>query len=318
MFPVSISVVMPTYNTEIPMLKEAVESIMNQTFRDFEFIIIDDCSTNDFPEYLKSLQDDRIRIIWNPVHIGITKTLNVGLEAARGKYIARMDADDISLPERLEKQYAYMESHPDVILSGTDFQMFGDQQRVSHVNINDLDVYRIKLIFGNPGPSHPTIIMNHSIMDQFHLRYNENLTYCQDYGLFTSVIQHGRIANLNEILVMQRSHKKQISTAKRTIQIQCDKVIQKQLLSELIENVSEAELDCHYRWAYEKKKESFPDAVNCLRWYLRLIRANMQKGKYNKPKFIRFVIRNYFQLLLPEAMVSKVYSAVQWVKPKHN
>lgn len=87
---VTISVVMPTYNTDVPILREAVDSILAQTFRDFEFLIIDDCSTNESVEYLNTLTDPRIRIIRNETNMGITKSLNIGFREAKGKYIARM------------------------------------------------------------------------------------------------------------------------------------------------------------------------------------------------------------------------------------
>ena len=95
---------MPVYNTPVDVLKEAVDSIVNQTFTKYEFIITDDYSTlSETEEYLKSLADSRIRIIKNPENLGITKSLNIAMRAAKGKYIARMDSDDISLPSRLEK-----------------------------------------------------------------------------------------------------------------------------------------------------------------------------------------------------------------------
>lgn len=126
-FAEKISVVMPTYNTEVSILKEAVDSILNQTFGDFEFIIIDDGSTNNSVEYLKSLQDQRVKIIRNDTNIGITKSLNIGLRAAKGKYIARMDSDDIAFPDRFEIQYAFMESHPDVFVCGAKVKHFKDK-----------------------------------------------------------------------------------------------------------------------------------------------------------------------------------------------
>ena len=126
-FAEKISVVMPTYNTQISILREAVDSILNQTFSDFEFIIIDDGSANDTYEYLKSIPDERIKIIKNDTNIGITKSLNIGFRAARGKYIARMDSDDIAFPDRFEKQYAFMESHPDVFVCGSKAIFFKDR-----------------------------------------------------------------------------------------------------------------------------------------------------------------------------------------------
>lgn len=117
---VPISVIMPVYNTPKDILNEAVKSILNQSFADFEFIIIDDCSDKaECKDYLESLYDERIRIIRNPQNLGITKSLNIGLRAASGKYIARMDSDDISLPRRLEKQYSFMEEHTDTLICGT-------------------------------------------------------------------------------------------------------------------------------------------------------------------------------------------------------
>ena len=116
---VKISVVMPVYNTAVPFLKDAVDSIVNQTCQDFEFLIIDDGSTGECAEYLAHLRDPRIRIIRNPKNIGITKSLNIGFREAKGKYIARMDSDDISFPARFERQYAFMEAHPDTIVCGT-------------------------------------------------------------------------------------------------------------------------------------------------------------------------------------------------------
>ena len=111
---VSVSVLMPVYNTQAGFLAEAVESILNQTFGEFEFLIVDDCSTlKETTEYLNSLDDPRVKIIRNHENLGITKSLNIGIREAAGKYIARMDSDDISLPQRLEKQYAFMETHPD-------------------------------------------------------------------------------------------------------------------------------------------------------------------------------------------------------------
>ena len=124
-FPVKISVIMPTYNASVPFLKEAVESILNQSFGEFEFIVIDDGSTDGSWEYLNSIDDKRLKLIHNETNLGITKSLNIGMKTAKGKYIARMDSDDRSMPLRLEKQYEYMEKHPDVILCGTGVEFLG-------------------------------------------------------------------------------------------------------------------------------------------------------------------------------------------------
>ena len=99
-----ISVIMTVYNTEEKYLREAIESVLNQTFSDFEFIIVDDGSTNNAVEVVKSYRDERIKLVLNGKNLGMAKSSNIGLEMAQGEYIARMDSDDISLPERFEKQ----------------------------------------------------------------------------------------------------------------------------------------------------------------------------------------------------------------------
>ncbi len=171
-YSVSISVVMSSYNTELSMLKEAVESILNQTFRDFEFLIIDDGSTDGSDQYLKSLSDERVKIIQNPQNIGITKSLNIGFKAAKGKYIARMDADDISLPTRLEKQYEFMEAHPEVIVCGTRAGILDEKRNVRPLNVNvpdNMEEYRVRMIFLNPGPTHPTAFFRHEKLLEHHI-----------------------------------------------------------------------------------------------------------------------------------------------------
>ena len=114
------SVVLPTYNNEL-YLEEAIESVLNQTFSDFELIVIDDCSTDSSNGILATYEklDNRIKVLKNHRNIGVARSLNKGVELARGKYIARMDGDDICIPERFEKQHMYLESHPEVGLLGT-------------------------------------------------------------------------------------------------------------------------------------------------------------------------------------------------------
>src|SRR3989344_5781814 len=114
-----ISVLMPAYNAR-KYIGEAIESILNQTFKDFEFIIINDCSTDKTKKIIEEYanKDARIKLINNATNLGLTKSLNIGLKEARGEYVARLDADDVALPERLEKQYEFMEKNKETTLVG--------------------------------------------------------------------------------------------------------------------------------------------------------------------------------------------------------
>ena len=305
-FPEKISVVMPTYNTPLSMLKEATDSILEQTFGDFEFIIIDDGSTNESADYLKSLRDRRIRLIRNPRNLGVTKSLNIGLNAAKGKYIARMDADDISLPQRFEKQYAFMEAHPDVIMCGCEAKNIGEKSETAQKRRFDQELYRIKLLFENPGPRHPTLFIRREALKKHHISYDESLIYAQDYGLLTSLAEYGRIGVISDVLVSRREHAGQISVRHRELQLQCHKQILKRQLRGLLENVTDEEVDLHDRY-YRGRWSGGPVTPEMLNWYERLIKANDTVKKYDAKKFRAFV----YQLLMIMIRTARDLSAYQ-------
>lgn len=293
-FPISISVIMATYNTEIPMLKEAVDSILNQTFGDFEFIIIDDGSTNDSVNYLKSINDERVRVIRNTENVGITKSLNVGLREARGKYIARMDADDISMPERFEIEFSFMEKHPEVIVCGAKIGVIDENGNVTKKaskskTSEDMESYRVRMLFQNPGPIHPTAFMRHEKLIENHIVYDERLRYAQDYGMWETTSHFGSIVTIEEELLYHRRHGKQITTARREVQMQCDKMTQKKILTALLGDVSDEEVDFHY----VHSTGYFPDArisPEVSDWYDRLARANKNRRIYDQGKLEKRIL----------------------------
>ena len=287
---------MPTYNTPVSFLQEATESILNQTFRDFEFIIIDDGSTNESVAYLLGLTDPRIRLIRNESNLGITRSLNIGFQSARGKYVARMDSDDVALPARLEKQFLFMEAHPDVIACGTRTVAYGKPPYVRKVPPESREDYRIRALFANPGPAHATAFFDRNKLVQHHISYDEKLIYAQDYGMWTSIIQYGQVVKLPEVLLYHRSHPDQISKSHRKKQIECDKITQEKLLRALLGEVSKEDIDLHYLFStgyYRNLK--FEKTV--LDWYRRLIDANNRKGIYDKKRFKRYIYR----VIIPRA-----------------
>lgn len=214
----AISVIMPVYNTEEPFLREAVESILNQTFADFEFLIINDGSENNVEDVIKSYNDNRIIYIKNENNLGIIKSLNKAIDIARGKYIARMDSDDISYPERLETQYRFMENNPDcgvcgsniMILSGNKFQ--SSNYKESHNEI----VY--SMLFKGCHLCHPTAFIRKKVLDENSLKYNEEDIYAEDYGLWLNLMDKTRIHNLKDILVKYRMHDKNVSVIHKDFQ----------------------------------------------------------------------------------------------------
>lgn len=220
---IEVSVIMCAYKEPLDFLRKAVESILTQSFLNFEFIIILDNPRNDeLLKYLKEIQrnDSRIVIIVNDDNIGLTKSLNKGLEIAKGKYVARMDADDISLPNRLETQYHYMERHPEIDILNTDVFMYNSSKvtsvKKSPVNHNDI----IKVLFYANVLNHPAVMIRMNTLRQKSISYNESFRRSQDYCLWlTMAIKGCRFHSLNQPLLMYRYWDGQITKKNREEQL---------------------------------------------------------------------------------------------------
>ena len=212
-----VSVVMPAYNGE-PYLKAAVDSILEQSFGDLELIVVDDCSTDGTPDTLRAYADPRLRILRNEVNLGIVGALNRGLSAATGKYVARMDADDISHPDRLARQVAYMDANPGVLLTGTRVDFIdgnGEPLKRNIVLPTDDKAIRLQSAFF-PAFVHPTVMIRGETLRRHGLRYVEAFRYAEDYDLWTRIMALGEVANLPEPLLSYRTHNAQISSSKLT------------------------------------------------------------------------------------------------------
>jgi glycosyltransferase involved in cell wall biosynthesis len=195
-----ITVLMPVYNAELH-LREAINSILGQTFQDFEFLIIDDGSTDNSAAIVRSYSDPRIRFVQNERNLKLTATLNRGLDMAQGEYIARMDADDISLPERLAKQAAFLDANPSVGIVGTWAWAFGEARfKIPHPP--DPERIRAKLLFDS-ALVHPAVLMRRSALDAHGLRYKP-LGHFEDYELWQRAARLFPLANIPEYLFRYR------------------------------------------------------------------------------------------------------------------
>ena len=199
-----ISVIMPVYNGE-KYLKEAIQSVLDQTYKDFEFIIIDDGSTDDTEKVINSFSDERIRI-YKLNHAGIVKALNKGLEVAQGEYIIRSDADDISLPERFQKLLDYMEENGRVGVCGSwAISMNGKGEEVGKMKYPPIENEEIKKysLFHNPF-IHPSVIFRKKTVDE--VGGYRNFKHNEDYELWTRVLKDHEGHNLSEVLLKYRIH----------------------------------------------------------------------------------------------------------------
>ena len=206
-----ISVVMSVHNGE-RFLREAVASILNQTYTDFEFIIFDDCSSDGSAAILQSFADPRIRIYTNEKNIGLTNSLNKCLALAQGKYIARMDADDISLPTRFAKQVRFLNEHPAIALVGTWMECIDAEGRsLSRVdtpiepNLIKDEMLKMNCI------AHPSVMFRKDVVLAVG-GYRTTLgRYAQDYDLWLRLLEQYQISNLPEHLLLYRMHPRQIT-----------------------------------------------------------------------------------------------------------
>jgi len=205
-----VSVVMPCYNGEL-YLREAIDSILNQTYKNLELIIINDGSKDSSEKIILSYTDSRVKYLINEQNSGICVTLNKGLDAAQGMYIARMDCDDISMPERFAKQVAYLESHPEVGIVGSDIITFGDGLEDRYFDfVHDKEGCKAGLLF-NTCFAHPTVMFRRDIVDEHHLCYDDEYCGLEDFELWSRIAQYSELVNLPEPLLRYRHHKAQVT-----------------------------------------------------------------------------------------------------------
>jgi len=200
---IKVSVIMPVYNAEQYVAK-AIESILNQTLRDFEFIIINDGSTDSSLKIIKNYQDkdDRIKLIDNHQNLGLVKSLNKGLKMAIGEYIARMDADDISLSDRFQKQYTFLENNLDIFLIGSSCFLINEMgiRMGSQICFTNQISIKKKLREGSC-IIHPSIMFR----NDRQTFYREKMWYSEDYDLYLNLLSRNKkIANIKDILIEYR------------------------------------------------------------------------------------------------------------------
>ncbi len=210
-----VSVIMPVYNAE-KYLKEAIDSILQQTFTDFELLIFNDGSTDNSLKIINSYTDDRIILAYNGENKGYVAHLNEGIRIARGKYIARMDADDVSLPDRFEKQIEFLEKKTEYIMCGSRVLLTGKDNYELDLPIED-DEIRLKMLYINPF-AHSSVMIRANILKENFLYYQERYMPAEDYNLWIRLVDYGKLYNIKKTLLIYRVHGNNISFKKKNEQ----------------------------------------------------------------------------------------------------
>lgn len=310
-----ISVIMAVHNGE-KYLTESINSIINQTYQDFEFIIIDDGSTDNSRQVLEQYTklDQRI-LVFHQEKKGLPTSLNRGIELAQGKYMARMDADDISLPERFAKQVAFMEKYPEIGVCGTWVKTFGTEQVYENQYPVDHDNIKCCLLFGT-GIAHPSILLRKQFLEQYNLRYNPEYTYCQDYELWVHSSNYFKLANIPEVLLLYRLHPKQMGQAySQTIRLRENQKVWSSLFEKLQIHVTEENWSTH-KALWQFKLEADRTFINQTEeWLMKLTIANKRVTVYQEPYFSHYVGDRWF-IVCDKARILGIWMALKfWFSP---
>ncbi len=206
---ITVSVIMTAYNTWHDYLREAIDSILSQTFTDFELLIMDDGSTNDVAAVIQEYTDTRIKYFYQK-HAGISVARNQLLKQARGKYIAIMDSDDVSLPERLEKQVKYLDENPNVGLLGGNGIIIPANRPMKYPR----NVSFVKLLHGC-FLIHSSVMWRRDLFEFNKLEYNTDFAYAEDYELWSRAVRYCHVQNLPDVIIKYRKHTANVSVTKQ-------------------------------------------------------------------------------------------------------
>jgi len=288
----SVSVLMAVFNAE-KYVRAAIDSILSQSFREFEFIIIDDASQDQSVQIISTYQDERVRLVRNEENIGLTRSLNKALDIARGTYIARMDADDISDPTRLEKQVSFLDAHPEVGVCGswTYYLRTANKRELWKYPKQD-EVIRIELLLRNQ-LAHPSIMLRRSIIEVHQLRYNSNYYTSQDYDLWVRMSDYCQLANLPEPLISYRHHAQSVSATKQRLQRKNTNQIRLYQLNKLGIYPNWQQWKTHLTLVDQRPLVSTHELQKRHQWLITLQQANRQVNQYPYTDFNNFLTRQW-------------------------
>lgn len=288
-----LTVLMPVYNAA-PYLREAIDSILTQSYRDFEFLIIDDGSTDDSVAIIQSYSDSRIRLLHNECNLGLIATLNKGLDLTHTRYLARMDADDISRPQRLERQMQVMMTEPAIIACGTAIQKFGAQSHALYFPCNHAEIY-CGLLF-TPTLSHPAILFDMELLRQEGYYFDPGYAHAEDYELWTRLGTKYRLRNLPEILYDYRMHDAQVSKVHAKVQIDNSLRIQQTLLNRLGIEPSNEEMALQRSLFTRQQRVDFDYLMAMGNWFDKVLAVNDKSGHFDRPALLKYLGHSWFYL----------------------
>lgn len=286
-----ITVLMPVYNAA-SYLAEAARSILSGSFRDLELLAINDGSTDESEVRLRSIDDPRVRIVSNPVNVGLVKTLNRGLDLADSEFVARMDADDISMPKRLAQQIAFMKANPQIGVCGTWVTTFGrGPKRTLFAPLTPAEIHAQLLAF-NP-ISHPTVMLRRAFFLRHSLRYDVEAVHAEDLDLWMRASECFPLANIPVVGLRYRMHANQIANRYAVEEQQTVDRLRTRQLTLLLPGATEAEIALHLTTFNVERPLTHSELVAVGRWLARLEDANERSRRYDLTAFRTFLAERW-------------------------
>lgn len=266
-----ISAVMALYDTPYHYLKITLESILNQTFSDFELIIIDDASTMEYTSFFEKFNDNRIKYFKLEKNAGPGHARNEGVKKAIGEYVAITDSDDVYMPQKFEFQNEFLDKNTDISLIGCTFR-FSNRKKSSFVPINNDDI-KLFMLFNSP-LNNSTIMFRKNEFAQKNLYYIEDINFGEDYELWINAMFAGiKMANLEDNLMIYTRRLGQLSKARKEKQTSILKKLYKKMFSKIGFDASKDELDLHYN-IYEGKYKKIQSSQQISDWFDKIIEYN--------------------------------------------
>ncbi len=284
---------MATFKTDKEMLMESINSILNQTYTNFEFIIVCDGDEEEY-NFIKKIDDKRIKVLKNSENMGLPYSLNKAITAATGNYIARMDSDDISLPNRLKIQLDFLESHPDVFLCSTYVKQFGAINDSKKILFNNCEQVKCQLLY-RAVLVHPTVMGRKEVFQQF--KYNNEFKCSQDFELWSRISEKYKIAVIPSIQLNYRVHNKQASIEKMKIQEEFSKKIIYENSKKINGKYEEQIFECLCVLGGREKltKENYLKISNEIDY---IIEQNKKYKNYGVKELKMILYNRFFELIL--------------------
>lgn len=293
----AVSVLMPVYNAE-QYVAQAVQSVLDQTFTDFELVLVNDGSTDRSVAIVEQYTDPRIRLIHNESNMGLARVRNRLLEFATAPYIAWLDSDDYSVPERLRLQFDFLETHPDVALCGGFAQPFhsasGRRQKVWKYP-TDAEETRVRLLFDDPLAT-STVMVRTALFREHNIQFRLEFPPAEDYDVWERIAQHGKIVNLGRVLTYYRIHANQSSTAGKEREVESVRTIQRRQLDRTGISASDAELKLHLAFGMNRYEPSPEFRAASEAWLTRLLTHNDQTGYYERAAFRNVIADRWYRV----------------------